>query len=317
MVNSRCTWTVLFALLGLPGCGHFLGSNQAHLDFRQAAVVEGLSTVVIETRNGSIEARCEANASQVEITGTKYGQGATMAEAQAAAERIVIQVERPADRPGVLRIAAEFPPGTQGGASFRVVLPTAIGLDLHTSNAFVSAIGAAREANLGTSNGSINADGVAGKVVARTTNASITIRNVMEDVEASSSNGSIHLQSVGRGRVVATTTNASIEAHATRGDVRLTSSNGHIEWAPSSLPDKPDVYISTANASLRIKVPTTAHATLGLSTTNASVHAELSGARIDGLRNDRDSLSATLNGGGGQIEARTSNGRIDCSLAAP
>ena len=317
MNSNRLTWVVGFALIGSCGCYHFHGGQQARIDFHQVAPVQDVSTVVIETRNGSIGVRCMPGASQAEISGTKHAQGVTLAEAQAAAERIEIRVERPAGQPGKLRIAAEFPPGVNGGVTFDVVLPDSVVLDLSTHNASVTVTGARRDVHATSTNGAIKATGITGKVTARTSNGSVTLEDVAGDVDASSSNGRILFKRVGQTRVIADTSNGSIEAHATRGNVQLTSSNGRIVWKPESLPDKPDVRISTNNASVRAEVPADAHAAVRLNTSNASVHASLSGAQVGDLRNDRGSLHAVLNGGGGQIEVRTANGGIDFDLFAP
>ncbi len=318
MKSNRPAWVVGLALIGLCGCYHFHGGGaQARISFHQVAPVQDVSTVVIETRNGSIGVRCVPGASQAEISGTKHAQGVTLAEARAAAERIEIRVERLAGEPNKLRIAAEFPRDVNGGASFEVVLPDSVVLDLSTRNGSVTATAAGRDVRAETANGAIKATGITGKVAARTSNGSITLEEVAGDVDAASSNGRVFLKGVGRTRVVVETSNASIEAHATRGNVQLTSSNGRIAWKAESLPDKPDIRISTNNASVRAEVPTEVHAAVRLNTSNASVHASLSGAQVGELRNDRSSLFAVLNGGGGQIEVRTANGGIDFDLFAP
>jgi len=317
MTNTLLGFTMGLTLIGVSGCRHFGGTQQASVDFHQVAPVQDVSAVVVETRNGAIKVRCRPGEAEAGISGTKFGQGVTMAEAQANVERIEIRVERPTDRPGVLRIAAVFPRDVHGGVTFDLVLPDSVALDLSTSNGSVTVTAAGRDVRAETSNGAITATGIAGKVEAKTSNGSVTLEDVAEDVDAVSSNGRLLLKRVGRGRVIARTSNGSIEAHATRGNVQLTSSNGRIVWKPELLPDRPDVRISTDNASVQVEVPTDVRAAVRLNTSNASVRADFSGVQVGDLRSNRDSVSAVLNGGGGLIDVRTSNGQIRFGLIAP
>lgn len=306
-------FSALVALLTC-GCQNF-NWCQARADFHETADVRGVRLVLIESRNGPVRVEADPAATEADVTGSKYASGATDAEAREHMEKIRIRVAREEGRPEVLRIVAEFPGLANGspGASFRVVLPPEVELNISTSNGSVSVTGTRREVKAESSNGSITVEKIAGSALLKTTNASVTVRQADGDVDIVSSNGSLQLEQAGAGRVHAVTSNAQINAVDVRGDVTLVSSNGGVSLRTAAPPAR--LRIRTSNAGVRIHLPSNIHGTVRLATTNAGVHSSLSGAVVSESHTDRNSFSAVLNGGGpGLVEVETSNGSIHFDL---
>lgn len=122
-----------------------------------------------------------------------------------------------------------------------------------------------------TSNGAVRVRGVRGAVTLRTSNGAIDVQDVDGELDAKTSNGAIRLRGVDGGQISAVSSNGSI----------------------------------------LIEVPSDVSAELKLETSNGSVSRRLDDFQVTGLEGSRSRLRATLNGGDGQIVARTSNGGID------
>jgi len=269
---------------------------------------------LVDTRNGAIEVDGDLAARQADIRGSKFGNGATPEAAKAYAEQIQIEVKRDPAQPGLLRIAAVFPQPDNGGASFCVTLPPTAALDLQTRNGTVAVDGPFPDVAAHTSNGHVDVTGVTGKVNARTRNGGITIRQTHGDVDADTSNGGITLEKVGAEHVNARSTNGAVQAFDTRGNIVLRTSNGPIHLRAASLPEKPDVSVTTSNGRVVVELPATVSARLRMRTSNGSVHADFPGAAATDLETSRDDLAVTLNQGGGSVVIESSNGALRLRL---
>jgi Tfp pilus assembly protein FimT len=132
-----------------------------------------------------------------------------------------------------LRVWVEWPGGDRRGnegASIRVYLPDADGVDIRTSNGSVRVAGLAGTADIATSNGSIVVQDHAGRVRGRTTNGTLRAENTVRSVELFSSNGAATILNAG-GPVRVETTNGSVRVTTTpdnAGPVRLRTTNGSV-----------------------------------------------------------------------------------------
>lgn len=297
------------------GCGG-VAVFRHQADFRQLADLEGVRQVVVETRNGAVEVRCEEGLGEAEIAGTMFAQAISPDVARERVERIQIRVQREVARPDVLRVEAVLPPLTQGsmGVSFRLGVPADLALKIRTGNGAVTATGAHGDVDADTDNGRIGAEDIHGHLVARTSNGEVTARRVAGSVEAVSSNGAISLEEVGGGRVTAKTSNGRIRVTGAHGEIELTTTNGAVELKADALPPHPSVRVRTSNGAVHVEVPRGAKAALRLATRNGRLRADLAGAQLTDYRGDKDDLSATLNGGGGLIDVETSNGQLEFRL---
>jgi hypothetical protein len=335
-------WPALTLAAQLAGCA------RARIEFEKTTDFRGLTEAVVETRNGLIDVRSDLNAQDVQVRGIKSADGRNPAEARAHAEQIAIEVRRDPDRPERLCIAARLPAEEKWhcGASFSVVLPASIALQLKTSNGQVAVTGPCRAVHIETNNGRVNVSNVAGDVYARTTNHPADIINVDGNVDVQTSNArikldevhggvygrtshgvitawnitgdldllscdaAIEMERVGVARIKAVTSNGRIRALQTRGNATLETTNGPIEVRAASVPDNPVVRVTSTNGPVRVELPGTLKARLKMRTTNAEVHADLKGVAVKDLESGQDFLSATLNGGGGSVDIESTNAPV-------
>lgn len=125
--------------------------------------------------------------------------------------------------------------------------------------------------DLGTVNGKVRVAGVTGDLELHTTNGGITVAD-------------------SAGRVSARTTNGGIDVELTR------VSSGE------------DMKFRTTNGSIELSLPSDVQASLTARTTNGGVHTDFPITVHGSIGRNR--LEGDLNGGGGQIELRTTNGGI-------
>ena len=88
----------------------------------------------------------------------------------------IILAERTED--GTLSIEVQWPDDRRKGregCSFEVLIPSATGLDLQTSNGKLTAVGLSGRAELYTSNGTIEVSRHEGPVLAKTKNGRVTL----------------------------------------------------------------------------------------------------------------------------------------------
>lgn len=317
MTANRRMWIVSLITASLWGCtynGQFYVTQRA--DFRQTADIQNASALVVETRNGGVEVRCDANAREASISGTKSASAATVEAAKEMLDRINIRAERAAGRPDTLKVVAEFPPepNFQAGVSFEIVVPPVMAMDIRTSNGRIGVSNSSRDLKLHTSNGPIHATKIGSRVTAETSNGAISLVDVTGDVEASSSNGPITVERSGQKQVRAITSNGRIRAIDTRGDIHLETSNSPIELETRWLSPKPQVRVSSANGGVKVHLPSTTAAQLRLDTSNGRISTNFGTTQVGALRTSSTHVDAELNGGGGRIDVRTSNGPITFGL---
>lgn len=284
--------TGLAAWFVATGCGPWFGGVQARGDFSiEVGDLEGVNHVVLDTRNGSIEVQVEEGAGGVRVRGSKWIRDDTLEAAESRLEEILIGAEREGD--ATLAIRARFPylaQYGQGGASMRVVLPRSMDLTLTTVNS------------------SIQVRGNTGSLQATTSNGGIQIDECAGDVQALTSNGSIRLTDL-RGNAICTTSNSSVVANGVVGNLEAISSNGPIRISADP-PKDGQVRASTSNSYVEIAVPKSFATTLELTTSNSVVDVDLDGFTASGLSFHKTRVHAKLNGGGGHVIGRSSNGRV-------
>lgn len=138
-------------------------------------------------------------------------------------------------------------------------------------------------------NGGVSVTGTRGKAHLETVNGGITVKDV-------------------RGTMTLETVNGGIDVLRSAGALRAESVNGGIDAELSSLPDESEVRITSTNGGISLRLPRDARLSIDAGTTNGRVRSDLS---IDGGQPGKRSLKGDLNGGGGQLYARTTNGSID------
>ncbi len=155
-----------------------------------------------------------------------------------------------------------------------------------------------------TSGGSISLKGCSSTAAVSTSGGSIHIGEVDGAVQAKTSGGSIHI-SRAQGSVQAKTSGGSIKVDEALGPIAAQTSGGSIRAQLSQQPDGP-CHLKTSGGNVEVSLA----ADIGL-----QVDAHTSGGRVStdfpvvGTL-DKNSLKASINGGGPHMTLRTSGGSI-------
>lgn len=138
-------------------------------------------------------------------------------------------------------------------------------------------------------NGGVSATGTRGRTHLETTNGGITVKDV-------------------QGNMVLETVNGGIDVFRSAGALKAGSVNGHIGAELSDLPDGSEIRLTSTNGGISLRLPQDARLSIDAGTTNGRVNSDLS---IEGGPTGKRSLQGDLNGGGGKLYVRTTNGSID------
>lgn len=138
-------------------------------------------------------------------------------------------------------------------------------------------------------NGGISVTGTRGKANLETVNGGIKVQNVQGDM-------------------VLDTTNGGIEVIRSAGALKAGSTNGGIDAELSDLRDGSEIRLTSTNGGINLRLPRDARLSIDAGTTNGRVRSDLP---IDGGQPGKRSLKGDLNGGGGTLYVRTTNGSID------
>lgn len=157
---------------------------------------------------------------------------------------------------------------------------------MRTSGGTVTATSIGGDLDVETSGGGIRVEEVRGAISAHTSSGGVTARNVTGDVELGTSGGSIRAEAID-GKIVASTSGGSV-------DVELVGANRGIR-------------ASTSGGSVTVRLPRAVAGTVDAATSGGSVSCDLpiTSSEATGKR-----LRGTLNGGGAEIQARTSGGSV-------
>lgn len=275
-------------MLLVLGCGNV----RATRDFTTTHEWAGHEAVQVRVRNGNVELR-PGTGEQLRISGRKYVNGLTLADAQRNLEQLVIHAGAEPDTPEVFVVELRVPEALKlqsAGADLVLELPAACKASVKSSNGSIRAERLLGPSELATSNGNVRVRDVQGDLCATTSNGRVIVTHVAGDVQASSSNGDIEAEHLGG----STTLNTS------NGDIRLVGSppaNGRVE-------------LHTSNGCIDMTFPRTLAAELKLRTALGHVHVALGDAVLQHVDVGRNRYNAIVNGGGGLVAATTSNGSI-------
>jgi DUF4097 and DUF4098 domain-containing protein YvlB len=158
----------------------------------------------------------------------------------------------------------------QVGVEYRIWVPRGARLGIENTNGKLSVTGTRGRADLETTNGGVVVDRAGGEIEIGTTNGSVEVTRSAGVVQASTTNGSI--------------------------DVEL-----------DEAPDAGQLSFSTTNGSITLRVPGNAGMTLDAAATNGRVSSDF---EVTSGRSERRRLEGDVNGGGGRVKLRTTNGSI-------
>jgi DUF4097 and DUF4098 domain-containing protein YvlB len=138
-------------------------------------------------------------------------------------------------------------------------------------------------------NGGVSLAGTRGKVRLGTTNGAVDVKDVTGDVNAG-------------------TTNGGISATHVAGAVKAETTNGAVDVDLTSFPAGSNLRFESTNGSVHVRLPRDARLSVDAETTNGHVKSDF---EVPGATLGKRSLKGDINGGGGQLKIRTTNGGIE------
>ncbi len=127
------------------------------------------------------------------------------------------------------------------------------------------------------------------------------------DLDLETVNGKVDINGI-RGDLNIDTTNGGIIVTDSGGRVSAESTNGGISVELAELKAGEDMSFTTTNGGIKLFLPTAVRASLVARTTNGSIQTDFPITAQGNLSRTR--LEGDINGGGGKIEIRTTNGGI-------
>jgi DUF4097 and DUF4098 domain-containing protein YvlB len=159
------------------------------------------------------------------------------------------------------------------GVTYSVKLPRGAIVEADNVNGGLRLTGTKGTGRLETTNGRIEVEGTSGALVLSSTNGGIAVRRA-------------------EGAVKASTTNGSIEAELARVS-----------------PDR-DLGFSSTNGGVTVRLPRDARLSVDAATTNGGIHSDF---ELAGGESRKSHLTGDINGGGGTLRIRTTNGSVHIS----
>jgi len=303
----RFSLAALFAATLVAGCAYPV---RIGVDESLNEPLKGANALDLKTRNGRIEIRGDAAASDVSIAATKSASGKSIDEARQFAERIEINTSRDASTLNIEPAYPDLDSARNYAVDFCITLPPNVRLDLATSNGRVIVAAMANDVEINSSNGGVDLREIKGKVRADTSNGPIVVKNVRGDLDLDTSNGDIEVVASGDKSIRCTTSNGGVRLSAVRGNSHIRTVNGQIHLHIVELPASPTIEARSSNGGVTVEVPSSASGRLTMNTSNGRLSTDFEDAAVRDLQTSRRTLSATLNGGIGTIDLVSSNGSV-------
>jgi len=138
-------------------------------------------------------------------------------------------------------------------------------------------------------------------------NGGLTVAGTRGKARMETTNGGIDLTDV-QGNLELTTVNGGINVRRSAGALRAATTNGSIEAELSDLTDGSDLRLETTNGHVVLRLPRDARLSIDAATTNGRVQSDFT---VEGGQPGKHSLRGDINGGGGRLFVRTTNGGIE------
>jgi len=236
----------------------------------------GVTTMRIDVPTGRVVLTIEAGAAPtLKLTKTVIKPNQNREQLESLLTKSALTVDRSFVDPARLEIGVDLDRGVEkADVAFDVMLtlPTSVPTQIILENGPVEVKGLVANLEIRTDNGAINLNSIIGNVVAETSKRPIEIVNVAGNIRAETSDADVVL--------------------------RIAPPNGG------------SVYVETSNAGIDLALSPATNAALNLDAMGGTVAADLTAFRVSNLTTAADVLRCVLNDGGGQIEARTTNGDI-------
>jgi hypothetical protein len=146
----------------------------------------------------------------------------------------------------------------------------------------------------------VEADNVNGNIRLSGTRGTGRLETVNGRVEVQGTSGALVLES----------TNGNIKISGAEGAVKAATTNGSIQAELASIPEGRDLGFSSTNGGVTVRLPRDARLSVDAASTNGSIESDF---ELDGATAKRNRLTGDLNGGGGTLRIRTTNGSVQIS----
>ncbi|HKV09267.1 MAG TPA: DUF4097 family beta strand repeat-containing protein [Thermoanaerobaculia bacterium] len=272
--------TALLALLSLVFAAASAEAAVTLKDrFQQTYPLQAGGLVTLDNVNGGVTIEAW-DKNEVLVIADKEVKAKTDDAAKKAMQQVQIQVNKGAGR---LDVVTKLPKREGGflewmtgnnvniNVKYQVKVPRKAALDIETVN------------------GGIRLAGTHGKATAETVNGALEIDGV---------HGNLHLE----------TTNGAITVARSAGAVDAETTNGGIEVELTEVPDGSDLSFETTNGGVTVRLPRDIRVSLDAATSNGRVDSDFDVDGADGK--SRRHLAGDINGGGGKLRVRSTNGSV-------
>lgn len=272
-------FVVALAAACLLAAGSAAASSTVTQEIDRTVSLAAGGEVVLENVNGSITVDTW-DRDEVRLHVEKEVKAASRSDADEALEHFTVTIRSEDDR---LHVEAKPPHQNSGffawlldrqvqySASYRLTVPRRAHLEATTVN------------------GAVDVSGLEGHLAVNTVNGGVQIDGVTGTTEVSTVNGRVKVADA-RGSVSASTVNGGVDVELRQVDLDA------------------DMSFSTVNGGVKLALPADVATRLDARTSNGGISTDFP-VEVKG-RYGRKSVQAELNGGGGELEVRTTNGGI-------
>jgi DUF4097 and DUF4098 domain-containing protein YvlB len=231
----------------------------------------------VENTNGGITVEAW-DRNEVQVEAIKQVRAANAEKAREGLKLLRIEVQPSA---GALQILTKYP-RNEGDGFFDWLSGSSVSMSVTYK------IKAPRElvSNLESTNGGVRLVGTRGRAQLSTTNGGVSVEDVEGNIRLRSTNGGLTVVNAA-GSLDGITTNGGITA-------RLNEVDG-------------DISLRTTNGSVTLRLRENLRASVDIATSNGGIHSDLA---VEGGHKTKKSLTGDINGGGGKLHVRSTNGGV-------
>jgi DUF4097 and DUF4098 domain-containing protein YvlB len=265
------------AVLALAWTSSAQAAETVKETFQKTYPLQAGGELRVENANGGITVEAW-DRNEVQVEAIKQVRAESAEKAREAMKALRIEVKPSA---GALQILTKYPKN-EGDGFFDWLSGNSVNMGVTYK------IKAPRElvSNLQSTNGGVRLVGTRGRADLSTTNGGVSVEDVEGNIRLRSTNGGLSVVNAA-GTLDGVTTNGGISAQLNEVDGDLT--------------------LQTTNGSVTLKLPENLRASVDIATSNGGIHSDL---EVEGGRKTKRSLTGDINGGGGKLHVRSTNGGV-------
>jgi len=283
------------AAIGLAlaaGCVFPSDSYRAEEPYILSLPFEGVDALSIDWRNGEITVTIDAEVTEITATGTTFATAATQATANDALTSITVDVAADDTDATLANLTFDAPTGgaISYGAHVELTIPAGVELTIASANGDITVTGNEGTTTVQLANGDVTVNTSTGDTTINLANGTATVADHTGDADVEVANGT----------VVVSSTEGNVEANVANGSIQ-------IQAQPA---EDGTVLAQLTTGSISVEIPADFGAALELTATVGTIDATLDDFTVTDQETGLYQLTATLNGGGGQITANAAVGDV-------